>query len=72
MGKMNWTGVIRQGILKLKLAFDSDVSIPERMRIMESYAQRLSNSDFSIIESRHYADGSQMKAIINRGHGGGN
>ncbi len=65
MSKVNWTGVIRKGILKLKLSFDSDVSIPDRMRIMESYAERLSNSEVRVIESHHYSDGSQMRAVIN-------
>ena len=65
MSKLNWTGVISNGILKLKLSFDSDVSIPDRMRIMESHAERLSNSDVSIIESHHFSDGSQMRAVIN-------
>lgn len=65
MSKLNWTGVVSKGILKLRLSFDSDVSIPDRMRIMESYAERLSNSDVSIIESHHFSDGSQMRAVIN-------
>lgn len=65
MSKVNWTGVVSKGILKLKLSFDSDVSIPERMDIMESYAERLSDSEVSIIESHHFSDGSQMRAIIN-------
>ncbi|MCR5455174.1 MAG: hypothetical protein K6F33_09335 [Bacteroidales bacterium] len=65
MSKLNWTGVIRQGILKLKLSFDSNVSIPDRMKIMEKYAKGLSNSDVSIIESHHFSDGSQMRAVIN-------
>jgi|GEM_PF-5704778 len=64
MSKLNWTGVVSKGILKLNLSFDSDVSIPDRMRIMESYAQHISNSDVSIIESHHYSDGSKMRAII--------
>ncbi len=66
MSKINWTGVISKGILKLKLTFDSNVSIPDRMKIMESYAERLSNSNVSIIESHHYSDGSQMRAVINK------
>ena len=37
MSKIKWTGVVSKGILKLKLSFDSDVSIPDRMKIMESY-----------------------------------
>ena len=65
MSKLNWTGVVSTGILKLRLSFDSDVSIPDRMRIMESYAEHLSNSDVSIIESHHFSDGSQMRAVIN-------
>ena len=65
MSQIIWTGVISKGILKLILSFDSDVSIPVRMRIMESYAEGLSNSDISIIESHHYSDGSQMRAVIN-------
>ncbi|MBQ4407890.1 MAG: hypothetical protein II852_12900 [Bacteroidales bacterium] len=65
MSKLNWTGVVSKGILKLRLSFDSDVSIPDRMRIMESYAEHLSNSDVSIIESHHFSDGSQMRAVIN-------
>ena len=65
MSKIKWTGVVSKGILKLKLSFDSDVGIPDRMKIMESYAERLSNSDVSIIESHHFSDGSQMRAVIN-------
>ena len=65
MSKIKWTGVVSKGILKLRLSFDSDVSIPDRMRIMESYAEHLSNSDVSIIESHHFSDGSQMRAVIN-------
>ncbi|MBO4771393.1 MAG: hypothetical protein J5595_02520 [Bacteroidales bacterium] len=65
MSKLNWTGVVSKGILKLKLSFDSDVSIPDRMKIMESYAESLSNSNVNIIESHHYSDGSQMRAVIN-------
>jgi hypothetical protein len=65
MSKLNWTGVVSKGILKLRLSFDSDVSIPDRMLIMESYAEHLSNSDVSIIESHHFSDGSQMRAVIN-------
>ena len=65
MSKLNWTGVVSKGILKLRLSFDSDVSIPDRMRIMESYAEHLSNSDVSIIESHHFSDGSQMREVIN-------
>ena len=64
MSKLNWTGVISNNILKLKLSFDSSVSIPERMRIMESYAEHLSNADIKIIESHHYPDGSQMRAVL--------
>ena len=44
MSKIKWTGVVSKGILKLKLSFDSDVSI---------------------IESHHFSDGSQMRAVIN-------
>lgn len=67
MTKLNWTGVISKGILKLKLAFDADTCIADRMKIMENYAEGLSsNSDFSIIESHHYKDGSSLKAVINK------
>lgn len=64
MGKLNWTGVISKNILKLKLSFDSSVSIPDRMRIMESYAEHLTDADIKIIESHHYPDASQMRAVI--------
>jgi hypothetical protein len=31
---------------------------------MESYAEHLSNADIKIIESHHYPDGSQMRAVL--------
>lgn len=65
MSKIKWTGVVSKGILKLKLSFDSDVSIPDRMKIMESYGEAMTNTEISIIESHHFSDGSQMRAVIN-------
>jgi len=60
---LNWTGVISKNILKLRLAFDSSVSIPERMKALNDYAKGLTDStDITILETKHYPDGSQIKA----------
>ncbi|MCQ2253642.1 MAG: hypothetical protein MJZ61_09345 [Bacteroidales bacterium] len=66
MNRLNWTGVISEGILKLKLAFSHDVSIPERMAIMSKYADSFSKKGVSIIESQHFEDASSIKAILNK------
>lgn len=62
---LNWTGVISEGILKLRLAFDASVSIPERMRQLADYARSFTDSgDFKILKTEHYSDGSSMEAKI--------
>ncbi len=62
---LNWTGVISKNILKLRLAFDSSVSISEREKTLKDYARGLTNTNnFKILETKHYPDGSQLKAQI--------
>ncbi|MCQ2250081.1 MAG: hypothetical protein MJZ66_03115 [Bacteroidales bacterium] len=62
---LNWTGVIRKNILKLRLAFDSSVSIPEREKQLRAYATGLADSsNFKVLETTHYPDGSQLKAQL--------
>ena len=66
MAKLNWAGVISKGILKMKLAFDKNVKVPERIKIMEHWAQEVSHSDINIIETQHFDTMSSIKAVIKR------
>ena len=64
MANLTWAGIISKGILKMKLAFDKSVKVHERVKIMEHWAQEVSHSDISIIETQHFDDMSSIKAII--------
>lgn len=66
MAKFNWTGVIREGILKMKLAFDENVDVEEREKIMERCAEEVSHSDIYVLESQHFDKMSSLKAVIKR------
>ena len=49
----------------VKYGFDSSVSIPERMKTLNAYARGLLDSKhFTILETKHFSDGSQMKALF--------
>jgi acyl-ACP thioesterase len=66
MANLTWAGIISKGILKMKLAFDKNVKVPERIKIMEHWAQEVSHSDINIIETQHYDTMSSIKAVIKR------
>ncbi len=62
---LNLTGVLSKGILKLKLAFDSNVSINERNAKLAGYAKSFCGSGrYTILSTKHFADGSSLEAKI--------
>ena len=66
MANLTWAGIISKGILKMKLAFDKSVNASERVKIMKHWAQEVSHSDISVIETQHFDDMSSIKATIKK------
>ncbi|MBO4244941.1 MAG: hypothetical protein J6V76_02940 [Bacteroidales bacterium] len=62
------SGIIREGFVKIKLAFEAEVCETERVKILEHWAETMTHSDVKVIETRHTEKMSAMIARINHPH----
>mgnify|MGYP006916297222 CR=1 FL=1 len=62
------SGIIRNGVLKMKLSFASDVCVSDRQKILHDWAVGMTKSEVTILEMQHYQTMSCVVAKISHTH----
>lgn len=58
------SGIIRNGVLKMKLSFKTDVDVSERKKILIQWAMGITKSEVLVLEMQHFKTMSCVVAKI--------